>query len=78
MPSSTAPIQRQVIQRANDVGMPVEWDETLGAANDSSADAAKLKDYLDTLAREVYTLLRARLERDRERRGNRYNGRLPW
>ncbi|MGK7913186.1 MAG: hypothetical protein AB4050_17165 [Synechococcus sp.] len=60
-----------------------QWDETLSvdsadSASPDTTEPEQLNAYLDTLAREVYNLLRLKLERDRERNGNSYTGRLPW
>ncbi|MGK7908610.1 MAG: hypothetical protein AB4040_15485 [Synechococcus sp.] len=55
-----------------------DWDETLQASPQETDNPEQLSAYLDTLAREVYSMLRLRLERDRERHGNSYTGRLPW
>jgi len=47
------------------------------STNKDSAPKEELEN-LDTLAREVYKMLKQRLDIERERRGNNYSGRLPW
>ena len=80
--SSISPIQAKVdspIQRDTAIQLDTtDWDEVLGDSGGSDSKPANLDDCLDRLAREVYNQLRLRLERDRERHGNSYNGRLPW
>jgi hypothetical protein len=43
-----------------------------------SADENNFSQNLETLAQEIYILLKQRLEIERERQGARYQGRLPW
>ncbi|MGG6286219.1 hypothetical protein ACQ4M3_31935 [Leptolyngbya sp. AN03gr2] len=60
-------------------------DNVLSAAVDEALDRTLPKEEsindannLEVLAREIYGLLRQRLEIERERHGNHYSGRLPW
>jgi hypothetical protein len=50
--------------------------ETVGQADEQAAQQSA--NDLETLAREIYGLLRQRLEIERERSGRQYLGRLPW
>ncbi|WP_434686381.1 hypothetical protein [Pseudanabaena minima] len=43
-----------------------------------SYNAENFAENLETLAQEIYILLKHRLETERERQGTRYQGRLPW
>ena len=43
-----------------------------------SEDEKNFSQNLETLAQEIYILLKQRLEIDKERQGSRYQGRLPW
>ncbi|MEM9537568.1 MAG: hypothetical protein AAF268_14665, partial [Cyanobacteria bacterium P01_A01_bin.3] len=81
---STPPPSSSSIQAKFDRGssgsstIQPQWDESLSADPEETLDPETLDAYLDTLAREVYSMLRLKLERDRERNGGSYNGRLPW
>ncbi|MEA5487736.1 MULTISPECIES: hypothetical protein [Pseudanabaena] len=46
--------------------------------NNHSYNAENFAENLETLAQEIYILLKHRLETERERQGTRYQGRLPW
>ncbi|HEY9598296.1 MAG TPA: hypothetical protein V6D33_11560, partial [Cyanophyceae cyanobacterium] len=54
---------------------PASQPITITALNSSSqAESGSM----ESLAREVYNMLRQRLEIERERRGSNYSGRMPW
>ena len=46
--------------------------------NNDSYDEENFDKNLETLAQEIYILLRQRLEIEKERQGGKYQGRLPW
>jgi len=46
--------------------------------NNDSYDKENFEKNLETLAQEIYILLRHRLEIEKERQGGKYQGRLPW
>ena len=46
--------------------------------NNDSYDEDNFDKNLETLAQEIYILLRQRLEIEKERQGGKYQGRLPW
>ncbi|MEA5476399.1 hypothetical protein VB774_02090 [Pseudanabaena galeata UHCC 0370] len=46
--------------------------------NNHSYNAENFAENLETLAQEIYILLKHRLETEKERQGTRYQGRLPW
>lgn len=60
----------------NNPAQQVAQIEEIPSTNDSSVQENDRD--LEVLAREIYTLLRQRLEIDRERRGSYYSDRLPW
>ena len=60
----------------NSAEQPVAQIEEISSTNNSSAKEDDRN--LEILAREIYSLLRQRLEIDRERRGSYYSDRLPW
>ncbi|WP_413201430.1 hypothetical protein [Nostoc piscinale] len=55
----------------------VQQDNSNSLTNEDSTSEDESKN-LDTLAREIYKMLKQRLDIERERRGNNYSGRLPW
>jgi len=69
----------QVIQAytSSETSTSVESIESDSLINEDSVSEDELAN-LETLAREVYKMLKQRLEIQRERRGNNYSGRLPW
>ncbi|MCC5634795.1 ELKS/Rab6-interacting/CAST family protein [Nostoc sp. CHAB 5844] len=71
---------RQFIQASPETSTPAESIEenySNSSTNKDSASEDELEN-LNTLAREVYKMLKQRLDIERERRGNNYSGRLPW
>lgn len=70
----------QVIQaRPNTSNSAESIDDNYSNLSTNEDYAAKEElEHLDTLAREVYKMLKQRLEIERERQGNNYSGRLPW
>ena len=67
-------IQRKI----NDETLPEAKVSINPRQENESADENNFSQNLETLAQEIYILLKQRLEIERERQGARYQGRLPW
>jgi hypothetical protein len=83
--SPITPIQSSVVNgviqtdAATDVrGTPATPEEEIEEEIENRTSSQEEADRLEVLAREIYNLLRQRLEVERERQGQYYSGRLPW
>uniref|UniRef100_UPI000A89C883 hypothetical protein n=1 Tax=Pseudanabaena sp. 'Roaring Creek' TaxID=1681830 RepID=UPI000A89C883 len=67
------------IQRAFDTDpLPEATVSVKPIEEQDEADEDNLEHNLETLAQEIYILLKQRLGIEKERQGNKYQGRLPW
>ncbi|MFN5766636.1 MAG: hypothetical protein ACK470_20105 [Pseudanabaena sp.] len=77
-PNKIINTQSPTVQRKINADQLPEATVSVEPRQDQNQDAENFDQNLETLAQEIYILLKQRLETEKERQGTRYQGRLPW
>ncbi|MFN4833683.1 MAG: hypothetical protein ACK5L1_16125 [Pseudanabaena sp.] len=77
-PNKIINTQSPTVQRKINAEQLPEATVSVEPRQDQNQDAENFDQNLETLAQEIYILLKQRLETEKERQGTRYQGRLPW
>ncbi|MFN9465894.1 MAG: hypothetical protein ACK6BS_01755 [Pseudanabaena sp.] len=77
-PNKIITTQSNIVQRKINAEQLPEATVSVEPRQDQNQDAENFDQNLETLAQEIYILLKQRLETEKERQGTRYQGRLPW
>jgi hypothetical protein len=77
-PNKIITTQSNTVQRKINAEQLPEATVSVEPRQDQNQDDENFDQNLETLAQEIYILLKKRLETEKERQGTRYQGRLPW